>query len=55
VAVGLRRKEIDLLEWSSFLWEQNLLRIQPTRFFHPKSEDSLGDLPPASAMTPTSP
>jgi len=45
VAVGLRRKEIDLLEWSSFLWDQNVIRIQPTRFFHPKSEDSLGDLP----------
>jgi integrase len=45
VAVGLRRKEVDLLEWSSFLWDQNVIRIQPTRFFHPKSEDSLGDLP----------
>ena len=45
VAVGLRRKEIDLLEWSSFRWEENAIRIQPTRFFHPKSEDSLADLP----------
>jgi len=45
VAVGLRRKEIDLLEWSSFRWEHNVIRIQPTRFFHPKSEDSIGDLP----------
>jgi integrase len=45
VTVGLRRKEIDLLEWSSFLWDQNAIRIQPMRFFHPKSEDSLGDLP----------
>jgi integrase len=45
VAVGLRRKEIDLLEWSSFQWEENVIRIQPTRFFHPKSEDSLADLP----------
>jgi integrase len=45
VAVGLRRKEIDLLEWSSFLWEENAIRIQPTRFFHPKSEDSIADLP----------
>jgi integrase len=45
VGVGLRRKEIDLLEWSSFRWKQNIIRIQPTHFFHPKSEDSIGDLP----------
>jgi integrase len=45
IAVGLRRKEIDLLEWSSFRWEENTIRIQPTRFFHPKSEDSIADLP----------
>jgi integrase len=45
VAVGLRRKEIDLLEWSSFRWKENALRIQPTRYFHPKSENSIADLP----------
>jgi integrase len=45
VAVGLRRKEIDLLEWSSFRWDENAIRIQPTRHFHPKSEDSIADLP----------
>jgi integrase len=45
VAVGLRRKEIDLLEWSSFRWNENAIRIQPTRYFHPKSEDSIADLP----------
>jgi integrase len=45
VAVGLRRKEIDLLEWSSFRWEENTIRIEPTRYFHPKSEDSIADLP----------
>jgi integrase len=45
VAVGLRRKEIDLLEWPSFRWEENVIRIQPTRYFHPKSEDSIADLP----------
>ena len=44
VAVGLRRKEIDLLKWSSFRWEDCLLRIQPTERFHPKSEESLVDL-----------
>jgi integrase len=45
VGLGLRRKEIDLLEWSSFRWEENLVRIEPTRYFHPKSEDSIADLP----------
>lgn len=45
VAVGLRRKEIDLLEWSSFRWNDCLIRIQPTEWFHPKSEDSLADVP----------
>jgi integrase len=45
VTVGLRRKEIDLLEWSSFRWNDCLIRIQPTDWFHPKSEESLADLP----------
>jgi integrase len=41
---GLRRGEIDLLEWSSFRWAQGLIRIEATKWFHPKSEDSLGDV-----------
>ena len=45
VGLGLRRKEIDLLEWSSFRWNENVVRIEPTRYFHPKSEDSIADLP----------
>jgi integrase len=45
VNVGLRRKEIDLLEWSSFRWDNCLIRIQATEWFHPKSEESLADLP----------
>jgi integrase len=44
VGAGLRRKEIDLLEWTSFRWEENVIRIQPTKYFHPKSEDSIGDI-----------
>jgi hypothetical protein len=36
VAVSLRRKKIDLLEWPSFRWEHNVIRTQPTRFFYPK-------------------
>ena len=43
--VGLRRKEIDLLEWTAFHWEQGVLRIEPTQYFRPKSEDSISDLP----------
>ena len=41
---GLRRGEIDLLEWSSFRWDSGLIRVEPTQYFHPKSEDSLGDV-----------
>jgi integrase len=44
VMVGLRRHEIDLLEWPSFQWEAGVIRIEPTRYFHPKSEDSIGDV-----------
>jgi len=45
VGAGLRKKEIDLLEWRSFRWEENVIRIEATRYFHPKSEDSIADLP----------
>jgi hypothetical protein len=41
---GLRRNEIDKLEWSAFRWEKGLIRIETTRWFHPKSEDSIGDV-----------
>jgi hypothetical protein len=41
---GLRRHEIDLLPWSAFQWDKNVIRIEATRFFHPKSEDSVGDV-----------
>jgi integrase len=44
VMIGLRRGEIDLLEWSAFRWDQSVIRIEPTKFFHPKSEDSIGDV-----------
>ena len=41
---GLRRKEIDLLEWDSFLWDSGLVRVQATQHFDAKTEDSLGDV-----------
>jgi integrase len=45
IGAGMRKKEIDLLEWSSFRWDENVIRIEATRYFHPKSEDSIADLP----------
>jgi integrase len=42
--VGLRRKEIDLLERDSFLWNDGAVRVQATQHFEGKSEDSLGDV-----------
>ena len=42
---GLRRREIDLLPWSAFRWEEGILRIEATQFFRPKSEESIGDIP----------
>jgi integrase len=44
VMVGLRRKEIDLLEWSSFRWTESIIRIEPTQYFSAKSEDSYSDI-----------
>ena len=42
--VGLRRNEIDKLEWSCFLWNDNLIRLQTTDHFQPKTEESLADV-----------
>ena len=44
VMAGLRRREIDTLEWDAFRWDLGILRIEPTKWFHPKSEDSIGDI-----------
>jgi hypothetical protein len=41
--VGLRRREIDLLEWSSFRWDEGTIRIEATQHFSPKSEDSYAE------------
>jgi len=41
---GLRRNEIDKLEWSAFRWNEGVIRIEATRYFHPKSEDAVGDV-----------
>jgi integrase len=44
VMAGLRRREIDTLEWTAFRWDGGTIRIEPTKWFHPKSEDSIGDV-----------
>jgi integrase len=41
---GLRRKEIDLLPWSAFRWDENVIRIAHTKHFMPKTHDSVGDV-----------
>jgi integrase len=42
---GLRRSEIDLLEWSSLDFAKGIVRIEATKYFAGKSESSLGDIP----------
>jgi integrase len=41
---GLRRNEIDKLEWAAFRWDEGVIRIEAPRYFHPKSEDAVGDV-----------
>jgi integrase len=42
--VGLRRKEIDLLPWSAFRWNEGIIRVEHTRHFTPKTDDSAADV-----------
>jgi integrase len=44
VMAGLRRKEIDLLEWASFRWPENVIRIETTEVFEAKTEESNDDV-----------
>lgn len=44
LAVGLRRNEIDKLQWSQVNFEQGVIRIEATDCFEPKA-DSAGDVP----------
>jgi integrase len=44
LCVGLRRSEIDLLEWSSFIWDRNIIRVEMTDYFEPKTDGSSGDV-----------
>ena len=44
LCAGLRRNEIDKLQWSQFLFEESAIRIEETDCFSPKA-DSSGDVP----------
>lgn len=44
IMAGLRRNEIDKLEWHAFRWNAGVIRIEATSFFRPKSDDSTGDV-----------
>jgi integrase len=45
VGCGLRRKEIDLLEWSAFRWKEKTVRIEATEHHELKTEGSAADVP----------
>ena len=44
IMAGLRRNEIDKLEWTAFDWKRGIISIRATSYFSPKSEDSTGDV-----------
>jgi integrase len=44
IMAGLRRTEIDKLEWQAFDWDKGVISIRATSHFAPKSEDSTGDV-----------
>ena len=41
---GLRRNEIDSLPWTAFRWDENIIRIETTAHYRPKSANSEGDV-----------
>jgi integrase len=45
LTLGLRRREIDLLEWQSFDFVAGTLRIMPTKWYQLKTNESAGELP----------
>jgi integrase len=45
LTVGLRRREIDLLEWPSFDFVAGSVRIQPTKWYRLKTHESASELP----------
>jgi integrase len=45
ITLGLRRGEIDLLEWQSFDFVAGTLRIMPTKWYQLKTNESASELP----------
>jgi integrase len=45
ITLGLRRREIDLLEWQSFDFVAGTLRIMPTKWYKLKTNESASELP----------
>jgi integrase len=45
IALGLRRREMDLLEWQSFDFVAGTLRILPSRWYALKTNESAAELP----------
>jgi integrase len=43
--VGLRRAEIDKLQWEAFRWKEGKIRIETTEHSTLKTSDSAGDVP----------
>ncbi len=42
---GLRRDEIDKLQWQAFRWNDGVIRIETTEHSTPKTSDSAGNVP----------
>lgn len=51
--LGLRRKEADLLLWDSIDLKQQVVHIERTQYFDPKTEHSQGDIPILPGMIET--
>jgi integrase len=45
ITLGLRRREMDLLEWQSFDFVAGTLRIMPTKWYQLKTNESASELP----------
>ncbi len=44
LCAGLRRNEIDKLEWNALDFTRHVFRIEATEFLHPKTEESTGEI-----------
>lgn len=45
ITLGLRRREIDLLEWDSFDFDRGTLHVRPTKWYRLKTDESAVELP----------